>query len=833
MYNLTDLANKVIQTASQFASQYGGEVGTEHILYALTKVDSKSKKLLKAYRVDSEIVKQILDGVANGIPSNVVELTPRSKELLMIASSVAKRTHSAYISTEHLLVALLSQEDSFAINILAGALKLNVYEMRNKAIGMIANNQSNSPSGNSDFSSNGFVQVGNMGQTNESRQEAYTSELPDELLEMGSDLTLRAKNGKIDPIIGRDSEIERMIEILCRKTKNNPVLIGEAGVGKTAIVEGLARRIVSGDVPQFLKNKTIYSLDIGGLMAGTKYRGSMEEKLKNAIELITSNKNIIVFIDEIHTLAQVGTDKGETNPADMLKPYLARGEMQTIGATTTDEYRKYIEKDKALERRFQPIVVDPPTVDQTIEILKGLRDSYEAFHKDKITDEAIKAAATLSDRYIQDRSLPDKAIDLIDEASSRAKVKNNYESGEVKALREKLKKIEAEKEDAVNQEDFEKASKLRDKATNLKDEIQRLKSIPNTSEQSDAVITEQDVAEVVSKWTNIPLTKLTEGEAEKLINLEKTLKLRVKGQDEAVEKVAKAIRRSRIGIRDPRRPIGSFLFLGPTGVGKTELSKALAEALFDDENKIIRLDMSEYMEAHSVSKLIGSPPGYVGFDDGGQLTEQVRRKPYSVVLFDEIEKAHPEVFNMLLQILDDGRLTDSHGKVVSFKNTIIILTSNIVSDKLSKANVGLGFNDDKMQDKSTVMLSELKKYFKPELINRIDNIVIFNKLTPAVLKDIAKKMLLDLNKNLKQSGVELKFTTATFNYLVKNGTNDEFGARPLRRLITSKIEDELADKMLKGEIKSGDSILVDCKNEKLQFLTKSEKDDAEDKTDKA
>lgn len=833
MYNLTDLANKVIQAASQFASQYGSEVGTEHILYALTKVDSKSKKLLKAYRVDSEIVKQILDGVANGIPSNVVELTPRSKELLMIASSVAKRTHSAYISTEHLLVALLSQEDSFAINILAGALKLNVYEMRNKAIGMIANNQSNSPSGNSDFSSNGFVQVGNMGQTNESRQEAYTSELPDELLEMGSDLTLRAKNGKIDPIIGRDSEIERMIEILCRKTKNNPVLIGEAGVGKTAIVEGLARRIVSGDVPQFLKNKTIYSLDIGGLMAGTKYRGSMEEKLKNAIELITSNKNIIVFIDEIHTLAQVGTDKGETNPADMLKPYLARGEMQTIGATTTDEYRKYIEKDKALERRFQPIVVDPPTVDQTIEILKGLRDSYEAFHKVKITDEAITAAATLSDRYIQDRSLPDKAIDLIDEASSRAKVKNNYESGEVKALREKLKKIEAEKEDAVNQEDFEKASKLRDKATNLKDEIQRLKSIPNTSEQSDAVITEQDVAEVVSKWTNIPLTKLTEGEAEKLINLEKTLKLRVKGQDEAVEKVAKAIRRSRIGIRDPRRPIGSFLFLGPTGVGKTELSKALAEALFDDENKIIRLDMSEYMEAHSVSKLIGSPPGYVGFDDGGQLTEQVRRKPYSVVLFDEIEKAHPEVFNMLLQILDDGRLTDSHGKVVSFKNTIIILTSNIGSDKLSKANVGLGFNDDNKQDKSTVMLSELKKYFKPELINRIDNIVIFNKLTPAVLKDIAKKMLLDLNKNLKQSGVELKFTTATFNYLVKNGTNDEFGARPLRRLITSKIEDELADKMLKGEIKSGDSILVDCKNEKLQFLTKSEKDDTEDKTDKA
>lgn len=826
MYNLTDLANKCIQIASQFASNYGNEVGTEHILYALTKVESKSKKLLKAYRVDSDIVKEILDGVVGGIPSSVVELTPRTKELLMIANSVAKRTRSAYISTEHLLVALLSQEDSFAINILAGALKLNVYEMRNKAISIITNNTNTTNSNSSnEFDMNGFVQVGNMGSDNAPRQEAYTSELPSELLEMGSDLTMRAKNGKIDPIIGRDNEIERMIEILCRKTKNNPVLIGEAGVGKTAVVEGLARRIVAGDVPQFLKNKIIYSLDIGGLMAGTKYRGSMEEKLKNAIELITSNKNIIVFIDEIHTLAQVGTDKGETNPADMLKPYLARGEMQTIGATTTDEYRKYIEKDKALERRFQPIIIDPPTVEQTIEILRGLRDSYEAFHKVKITDEAINAAATLSDRYIQDRSLPDKAIDLIDEASSRAKVKNNYDSDEIKALKEKLKKTEAEKEDAVTQEDFEKAGKLRDKVTKLKDEIERLKSIPSTSEQTDATITEHDVAEVVSKWTNIPLTKLTEGEAEKLINLEKTLSQRVKGQDEAVEKVAKAIRRSRIGIRDPKRPIGSFLFLGPTGVGKTELSKALAEALFDDENKIIRLDMSEYMEAHSVSKLIGSPPGYVGFDDGGQLTEQVRRKPYSVVLFDEIEKAHPEVFNMLLQILDDGRLTDSHGKIVSFKNTIIILTSNIGSDKLSKTNVDLGFNDGSKDDKTTVMLSELKKYFKPELINRIDNIVIFNKLNPQVLKDIAKKMLADLNKNLKQSGVEIKFTTATLNYLVKNGTNDEFGARPLRRLITTKIEDELADKMLKGEVKSGDSILIDCKNDNLVFMTKTEDKD--------
>ena len=826
MYNLTDLANKVIQVASQFATKYGNEVGTEHILYALTKVDSKSKKLLNSYNVDSDIVKDVLDQLnRSGIPSSVVELTPRVKEMLMIAGSVAKRTRSAYISSEHLLVALLSQEESFAINILAGALKLNVYEMRNRAIGLIANNQNNS---SNSFNANGFEQVGSMaGEANNSRQENYVSELPDELLEMGADLTLRAKNGKIDPIIGRDNEIERMIEILCRKTKNNPVLIGEAGVGKTAVVEGLARRIVAGDVPANLKNKTIYALDIGGLMAGTKYRGSMEEKLKKAIEIITSNKNIIVFIDEIHTLAQVGSDKGETNPADMLKPYLARGEMQTIGATTTDEYRKYIEKDKALERRFQPIMIDPPTVEQTIEILKGLRDSYEAFHKVKITDEAIKAAAELSDRYIQDRSLPDKAIDLIDEASSRAKVKSNYDSEEVKSLREKLKKCEAEKEDAVTQEDFERASKLRDRIIKLKDDIEKAKTSPKTI-QNIATISEHEVAEVVSKWTNIPLTKLTEGEAEKLLNLEKVLKERVKGQDEAVEKVAKAIRRSRIGIRDPRRPIGSFLFLGSTGVGKTELAKALAEALFDDENKIIRLDMSEFMEAHSVSKLIGSPPGYVGFDDGGQLTEQVRRKPYSVVLFDEIEKAHPEVFNMLLQILDDGRLTDSHGKVVSFKNTIIILTSNIGSDKFNKTNVSLGFNDGKSEDKNALMMSELKKYFKPELINRIDNIVVFNKLSPAVLKEIAKKMLGDLNKNLKQSGVELKFTTSTFNYLIKNGTNDDFGARPLRRLITTKIEDELADKMLRGEIKSGDNVLVDCKDGKLIFLTKQDKTSAEE-----
>ncbi len=818
MYNLTDLGNRVMQVASQYASHTTNELGTEHILYALTKVDSKARKLLLANHVTSEIVDDILSQIGSkGTPSSLVEMTARVRELLVIAGNVARRTRSNFISPEHILVALLSQEDSFAIKVLSGVLKLNIYEMRNRAIELIAVNSEENR-----FEDDGLVQVGSVNREKKDEKREYQSELNEDLLEMGSDLTVRAKNGKIDPIIGRDDEIERMIEILCRKTKNNPVLIGEAGVGKTAVVEGLARRIVEGNVPEFLKNKTIFSLDIGGLMAGTKYRGSMEEKLKNAIEIITSNKNIITFIDEIHTLAQVGSEKGEANPADMLKPYLARGEMQTIGATTTDEYRRYIEKDKALERRFQPISVEQPTVEQTIEILKGLRESYEKFHNVKITDEAIESAAKLSDRYIQDRSLPDKAIDLIDEASSKAKVRSKLDSPVVIDLKEKLGKLEIDKTQAVNKEDFELASKIRDQISKLKEELDRQNNLPATSEKLIS-ITEQDIAEVISKWTNIPLTKLTEGEAERLLNLETELKKRVKGQDEAVEKISKAIRRSRIGIRDSRRPIGSFLFLGPTGVGKTELSKALAEALFDDENKIIRLDMSEFMEAHSVSKLIGSPPGYVGFDDGGQLTEQVRRKPYSVVLFDEIEKAHPEVFNMLLQMLDDGRLTDSHGKVVSFKNTIIIMTSNIGSDKLNKAKVSLGFGDgSKDEDKGTLALDELKKYFKPELINRIDNIIVFNKLNSEVLKDIAKKMLNDLNKTLLNSGIELKFTANTFNYLVKNGTNEDFGARPLKRLITSKIEDELADRMLKGEIKSGDKVLVDVKADKLVFMTKKD-----------
>ena len=822
IYNLTDLANKSIQYAQSCARKYGNQIGTEHLLYGLTKVDCQANKLLKSYKLTTAIMEQILDNMGTGFGTSSNDFSPRAKEMFMIANEVAKRFGSSYISTEHMLISLLSQNDSYAIQILAGALKLNVYEMRNKMIALLSTKQANNQSG---FNDEGFVRVGKLNKESDEDfappTEVVTSELSDELLQMGSDITVRAKQGKIDPIIGRDAEIERVIEILCRKTKNNPVLIGEAGVGKSAIVEGLAQRIVSGDVPEILKGKTIYSLDVGGLMAGTKYRGSMEEKLKNAIETIMSSKNIIVFIDEIHTLAQAGSEKGETSPADMIKPYLARGEMQTIGATTTDEYRKYIEQDKALERRFQPIMVNPPSVDDTITILKGLRDSYEAFHKVKISDQAIISAVKLSDKYILDRSLPDKAIDLIDEASSRAKVKNNYSSTQERELKEQLVKLNANKEDAVNQEDFEKASKLRDEIAEVKKQLEELKNTPSTKPETPAEIGEDEIAEVVSKWTGIPITKVTEGESEKLLRLEQTLGERVKGQDEAIKAVAKAIRRGRIGMRDARRPIGSFLFLGSTGVGKTELCKALANALFDSDDKMIRLDMSEYMEAHSVSKLIGSPPGYVGFDDGGQLTEQVRRKPYSVVLLDEIEKAHPDVFNMLLQILEDGRLTDSHGRVVSFKNTVIVLTSNVGSDKLSNNRVELGFGDkDSSMDVKQLALSELKKYFRPELINRIDNIIVFNKLGEDVVAEIAKNMLAELNRNLKDKNIELKFSASTLKYLIKNGTNADYGARPLRRLITTAIEDELADMYLRGEIKDGNIIMVDCKNNKLQFLVK-------------
>ena len=735
----SDSLEKVIKSAGKIALKYGSsQVGTEHLLYGLTAVkDCMASKILKEYGITSESMLETFEESSKGVFANVdVELTPKSKEIIGMAKQVSSQLGHTFVGPEHLLFALLSNNDCFAVRLIKSQYKANLTDIKSKLILFLQ--------ASADFNLDG-------------NNQPIKSTLPEKLLDMGYDITLKARQNKIDPIIGREEEIQRIIEILCRKTKNNPILIGEAGVGKTAVVEGLAQAIVNGNVPDELKDKIIYSMEIGGLMAGTKYRGSMEEKLKDAIETIIASKNIIVFIDEIHTLAQAGSEKGETSPKDMLKPYLARGELQTIGATTTDEFRKFIESDKALERRFQPIIVNPPSVEQTIEILKGIRDSYETFHKVKISDEAIEAAATLSDRYITDRSLPDKAIDLVDEASSKAKVRGKTD-----------------------------------------------------------YIGANDIAEVVSKWTGIPVTKINETEKEKLINLENILHMRVVGQENAVNAVAKAIRRSRVGLHDSKRPIGSFLFMGQTGVGKTELCKAIAEAMFNDENNIIRIDMSEYMEPHSVAKLIGAPPGYVGYDEGGQLTEQVRRRPYSVVLFDEIEKAHPDIFNALLQVLDDGRLTDGQGRLVSFRNTIIIMTSNIGTAEVMDKKYNAEFDGEQV-DEEEVYMEALRKRLKPEFINRIDVICVFKPLTKEDLTKIATIMVANINKRLTKSGLEIKMTARALDYIVNKGTNLSYGARPLKRYIQQEVEDRIAEKILLGQISQTGSVIIDAYNNELFF----------------
>ena len=796
----SDNIEKVIKNASKIALRFGSQlVGTEHILYGIVSIqDCLASKLLRDYGVTENELFDLFEQSFSGISIfGNVELTPRTKELFKQAQQIAMQFNHSFIGTEHLLLAMISNKSCYATKVLIGAFNVDVDKLKDQ---IMNNMQINVPSNNN---------------VEESRQ--IGSELPDKLLEMGSDITLKAKQHKLDPVIGREEEIQRIIEILCRKTKNNPVLIGEAGVGKTAVVEGLAQAIVSGDVPEELKDKIIYALEIGGLMAGTKYRGQMEERLKDTIETIIKSGNIIVFIDEIHTLAQAGSEKGETSPADMLKPYLARGELQTIGATTTDEYRKFIEKDKALERRFQPVMVNPPSVEQTIEILKGLKDTYEAFHKIIITNEAIEAAATLSDRYIMDRSLPDKAIDLIDEACSRAKVNFTLKPQKVRDLEEKIRGLSANRDEASLQRNYEKAAKLQSEIVKLEDELKKFDATVKRK-SSSGQIGANEIAEVVSKWTGIPVTKITEGEKEKLVHLEEILHKRVVGQDEAVDAVAKAIRRARVGLQDGKRPIGSFLFMGPTGVGKTELSKAIAEAMFDNENNIIRIDMSEYMEAHTVSKLIGSPPGYVGFDEGGQLTEQVRRKPYSVVLFDEIEKAHPEVLNALLQILDDGRLTDSKGRTVSFKNTIIIMTSNIGANEI-KQHKKLGFGgevQEKVSEKE-IYMEALKKRFKPELINRIDVICIFETLSKQDLIKIAHILLNNINKRLEARGLTLEIPDDVVEYIVGKGSNMEYGARPLRRYIEQQIEDRIAEKLLLGELDEKGKIKVFLNGDQIDF----------------
>lgn len=798
----SDSIEKVIKNASKIALRFGSNlVGTEHILYGLASVlDCTASKLLSSYGVTEKALFELFEESANGVSLfGNVELTPRTKELFQIAQKTAMDLGHSFIGTEHLLLAILSNRSCYATKVLENIFGVNVDELKGKILSSL---QVNSNRENKKTKDDG-AQVG--------------SSLPEKLLEMGSDITLKARQHKLDPVIGREEEIQRVVEILCRKTKNNPVLIGEAGVGKTAVVEGLAQAIASGDVPEEIKDKTVYALEIGGLMAGTKYRGQMEEKLKDVIETIIQDGNIIVFIDEIHTLAQAGSKEGETSPSDMLKPYLARGELQTIGATTTDEYRKYIEKDKALERRFQPVMVNPPSVEQTIQILQGLKDTYEAFHKIKISDEAIEAAANLSDRYITDRSLPDKAIDLIDEACSKAKVNFTLKPQKVRDIEDKIRQLSATRDEASLQRNYEKAAKLQSEIIKMEDEL-KLQNKNVVKRSSSNQIGENEIAEVVSKWTGIPVTKLTESEKEKLVHLEEILHKRVVGQDQAISAVSRAIRRARVGLQDGKRPIGSFLFMGPTGVGKTELSKAIAEAMFDNENNIIRIDMSEYMESHTVSKLIGAPPGYVGFDDGGQLTEQVRRKPYSVVLFDEIEKAHPEVLNALLQILDDGRLTDGKGRTINFKNTIIIMTSNIGANEIrQKKQLGFGSSEEQKISERDIYMDALKRKFKPELINRIDVVCIFDSLSKEDLVKISNILLDGINNRLSAKGLQLLVDKEAIDFIVAKGSNFIYGARPLKRFIEQEIEDRVAEKILLGQLPERGKIEVSVEGDSLQF----------------
>ena len=775
-----------------------------HLLYAMYNIECMGSELLHQAGLSPVNIVAEMGRLEKTDSLDEPAESDAFKMLFDDARKIAITSKRDCIYTEHLLLAFVLFDDSPLIGFLSK--NIDVSQMiRDMAPHMDINSIYNN--------------INNMQQSysaSNAKQNRGTSTLPSEIGDLGVDFTQRAKEGKIDPVIGRKNEIERIIEILCRKTKNNPVLIGEPGVGKSAVVEGLAREIVEGNVPELLKNKIIFSLDIGSLMAGTKYRGELEQRLKTAIEAIMKRGDIIVFIDELHTLAQAGGKEGEVTPADMLKPYLARGELQTIGATTTDEYRKFIETDKALERRFQPIMVDPPSVEETIEILKGIRPNYEKFHNVKISDEAISAAAQLSDRYISDRFLPDKAIDLIDEAASRAKVNGNKLPPEIKEMEEQLKEYQEQINKVSKGEDFILADKIKKQRDSLADEINAKKAAWQTN--GGLSIGAEEIAEVVSKWTKIPVTRLNETEVERLNNLEKILHERVVGQDKAVESVSKAIRRARAGLKDPKRPIGSFLFLGPTGVGKTELTKALAAAMFDDENNIIRFDMSEYMEAHSVSKLIGSPPGYVGFDDGGQLTEQVRRKPYSVVLFDEIEKAHSDVYNLLLQVFDEGRLTDSQGRTVDFKNTIIIMTSNVGVSEL-KTRRAIGFNDNKenaeQQDEERILSDALKRHFRPEFLNRIDVICYFKHLTEENIKAIADIMMRKVTKKLDDRHIKLQYTPSIINYVIKYGYDPEYGARPLRRIIEQTIEDCIADALIGGKLKDNSTATIDYADGKV------------------
>lgn len=807
MQRFTDDAQRVLSFAQEAALELGHDyVGTEHVLIGLTKVKNgvAAKALEELGIVTEDIFEAVEEQVGRGNKkATSIYMTPRVKNVLELAVQVANRMNHNYVGTEHILLGLLSDGGGVAVGILR-AMNIRTDDIVEAIRHILGSSTNGDHSGQEGANNNGDL---------------------GELTDFGTDLNESAKQGKIDPVIGRDTEIQRVIQILSRRTKNNPVLIGEPGVGKTAIAEGLAQRIVNGNVPEILRNKRIISLSISSMLAGAKYRGEFEERLKKAIDEVQQHDDMIIFIDEIHTLVGAGATEGAMDAANILKPVLARGEFQVIGATTLDEYKKHIEKDAALERRFQPVQVGEPNEEDALEILRGLRDRYEAFHKAKITDEALKAAVTLSSRYITDRFLPDKAIDVVDEAASKVRMKVFSAAPDVKALEDRLNTVKKEKEAAVTSQDFEKAAKLRDEEQVLVKEIDDKKSVAKEESDQKLIVTEDDIAAVVAQWTGIPVAKIAEEESETLLHLEDELHKRVIGQDDAVTAVAKAVRRARAGLKDPKRPIGSFLFLGPTGVGKTELARALASSLFGDESAMIRLDMSEYMEKHTVSRLVGAPPGYVGYEEGGQLTDAVRRKPYSVILLDEVEKAHADFFNILLQVLDDGRLTDSQGRTVDFRNTVIIMTSNLGAKALHKNSTELGFlapkkaeshtNDSKTKDfkeaKKSV-LDAVKRHFRPEFLNRIDEMIVFHPLTEEDLTKIVTILMSDVTKRLEECDLHLEITPEAMKLLVREGSDFTMGARPLKRAIQRLIEDPVSDLILKGEAIAGKTIKADAKD---------------------
>ena len=798
MYKFTKRAERAIEIANEIAIDFGHNyIGTEHLLYGLVKEGSGvASKVLENQGLTPEKIEEqieILVGREENQEENIIGFTPRTKRVIESAFRQARNLGSDFIGTEHILIGIMREGDSVATRIMLD-LNVNIQKMYNEII-KVLNDQQNEEEG-IDKRSATYKNLESYNQTQTLNQ-------------YGTDLTKQAIEGKLDPVIGRKEEIDRVIQILSRRMKNNPCLIGEPGVGKTAVVEGLAEKIISEDVPEQLKNKRIVGLDISSMVAGAKYRGDFEERIKKCLNEVKKAGDVILFIDEIHTIVGAGSAEGAVDAANILKPLLARGEIKVIGATTLNEYRKYIEKDSALERRFSPVTVNEPTSEDTVKILEGVRDKYEAHHNVKISEEAIKAAVDLSVRYINDRFLPDKAIDLIDEAASKLRMKAYTEPDSIKKLEEELQKVEKEKEEAVQSQDFEKAATLRDKQHEQSEKLEKERKKWQKKKSSQIItLTEEDIAGVISSWTKIPVQKLTQDENEKLKNLEKELHKRVIGQNEAIEAVSKAIRRGRVGLKDPNRPIGSFLFLGPTGVGKTELSKALAENLFGNEESMVRIDMSEYMEGHSVSKLIGSPPGYVGYDEGGQLTEKIRRNPYSVILFDEIEKAHPDVMNMLLQILDDGRLTDSNGRTVNFKNTVIIMTSN-VGARLITDKKTLGFTSKKEEDIETQkeyeetkkdVMGELKKQFRPEFINRIDEIIVFHKLQKDELKQIVDILLKQVINRMEKQNYKIEIDNQVKELVIEKGTDSNYGARPLKRTIQNMVEDKIAEAILDGKI---------------------------------